>query len=162
MARRRQNVSIDTKQVKGLQANINKSQTNMEKNITRAANEVLTNTEADAKNLAPRDKGDLENSIRASKAVYSRGNVSGTVGSNLVYALRRHEEKPRMGTYNKYENGVKYVDYYINGRGEMTRAKQEVHGHQPGRKYLTNASLINEENWTNNIKDAIADSYKGL
>ncbi|MEB5827116.1 HK97 gp10 family phage protein [Staphylococcus haemolyticus] len=160
MARR--NIDIDTKQVKALQLDMGGRQKLLATNVKRAANEVLLNAESDAKSLSPRDKGRLENSINASKATYTDGYVSGVVGSNLVYALRRHEEQERKGTYHKYENGVKYADYYINGRGEVTRAKPEVSGYVPGRKYLSNACEINKDNWRNNIGDAIADTYRGL
>ncbi|WP_213667613.1 HK97 gp10 family phage protein [Staphylococcus capitis] len=158
----KRNIDIDTKQVRALQLNLGRRQQQLASNIKRAANEVLLNTEADAKALSPRDKGRLENSIRASRATYDNGYVSGVVGSNIVYALRRHEEQPRLGTWHKYEDGVKYEGYYIDGRGEVTRAKPEVNGFRPGRKYLSNAQLINKENWQNNIGEAIADTYKGL
>ncbi|MCI2770692.1 HK97 gp10 family phage protein [Staphylococcus warneri] len=155
-------VSIDSSDVKGLRFDMASREKQLATNIKRAANEVLLNAEDDSKALSPRDNGRLENSINASKATYVDGYVSGNVGSNLVYALRRHEEEPRKGTYNKYEDGVKYVDYYINGRGEVTRAKTNVKGISPGRKYLYNASLLNTLNWRNNIAEAITDTFKGV
>ncbi len=158
----KRNIDIDTKQVRALQLNLGRRQQQLASNVKRAANEVLLNTEADAKALSPRDKGRLENSIHASRATHTAGYVSGVVGSNLVYALRRHEEQPRLGTWNKYEDGVKYEGYYIDGRGEVTRAKPEVNGFRPGRKYLSNAQLLNKDNWRDNIAEAIADTYRGL
>ena len=158
----KRNIDIDTKQVRALQLNLGRRQQQLASNVKRAANEVLLNTEADAKALSPRDKGRLENSIHASRATYTAGYVSGVVGSNLVYALRRHEEQPRLGTWNKYEDGVKYEGYYIDGSGEVTRAKPEVNGFRPGRKYLSNAQLLNKDNWRDNIAEAIADTYRGL
>lgn len=155
-------VVIDTKQVKALRADIDARQHKLIGNMLRAADEVLLNTEADSKALAGRDSGRLEQSIRASQAKYSNDVISGRVGSNLVYALRRHEEQPRMGSYNKYEDGVKYEGYYFNGRGELTRAKPSVSGFKPGRKYLENSATINEKHWRSNLVDAIKDTYKGL
>lgn len=155
-------VVIDTKQVKALRADIDARQHKLIGNMLRAADEVLLNTEADSKALAGRDSGRLEQSIRASQAKYSNDVISGRVGSNLVYALRRHEEQPRIGSYNKYEDGVKYEGYYFNGRGELTRAKPSVSGFKPGRKYLENSATINEKHWRSNLVDAIKDTYKGL
>lgn len=155
-------VLIDTKQVKALRADIDARQHKLIGNMLRAADEVLLNTEADSKALAGRDSGRLEQSIRASQAKYSNDVISGRVGSNLVYALRRHEEQPRIGSYNKYEDGVKYEGYYFNGRGELTRAKPSVSGFKPGRKYLENSATINEKHWRSNLVDAIKDTYKGL
>lgn len=158
----RKHVAIDTKQIKALRADIDARQHKLIGNMIRAADEVLLNTEADSKALAGRDSGRLEQSINASRAKYSNDVISGRVGSNLVYALRRHEEQPRIGTYNKYEDGVKYEGYYFNGRGELTRAKPSVSGFKPGRKYLENAGTINEKHWRRNLTDAITDTYKGL
>lgn len=155
-------VSIDTKQVKALRADIDARQHKLIGNMLHAANEVLSEVETDAKGLAPRDSGRLEQSIEASQAKYRNDVISGSVGSNLVYALRRHEEQPRKGTYNKYEEGVKYKGYYFNGRGELTREKEKVKKQKPGRKYLENSATINEKHWRSNLANAIKDTYKGL
>lgn len=155
-------VDIDTKQIKSLRVDMAQRESKLAHNIKKSANDVLLNAESDSKALAPRDGGRLESSITSSKAKYESGYVSGVVGSNLVYALRRHEEAPRIGTYNKYEDGVKYEGYYVNGRGEITRSKPNVGGFKPGRKYLYNSSLLNEMNWRNSIAEAIADTYRGL
>ena len=104
---KRQRISVDTKNVKKLSASMAAKQKRLATNVKRAANDVLLNAEADAKALSPRDKGDLENSIHANKAEFNNHVVSGSIGSNLVYALRRHEEHIREGTWNKYERGVK-------------------------------------------------------
>lgn len=158
---KRQRISVDTKNVKKLSASMAAKQKRLATNVKRAANDVLLNAEADAKALSPRDKGDLENSIHANKAEFNNHVVSGSIGSNLVYALRRHEEHIREGTWNKYERGVKYEGYYVNGRGEVTRAKPEVRGYMPGRKYLENAARINKDNWRREIAHAVSDTFKG-
>ena len=68
MARR--NIDIDTKQVKALQLDMGSSK-QLATNVKRAPNEVLLNAESDAKSLSHRDKGRLENSIKASRATYT-------------------------------------------------------------------------------------------
>jgi len=158
----KERIKIDTRKVKALRADIDARQHKLIGNMVNAADEVLLNTEADSKALVGRDSGRLENSINASKAIYRNDVISGRVGSNLVYALRRHEEQPRIGTYNKYEDGVKYEGYYFNGRGELTRAKPNVGGYKAGRKYLENAANINQKHWRNNLTEAVIDTYKGL
>lgn len=158
----RERVRIDTKKVKALRADIDARQHRLIANMKDAADEVLMNAEADSKALVGRDSGQLEQSITASRAIYSNNVISGRVGSNLVYALRRHEEHERIGTFNKYEDGVKYEGYYFNGRGELTRANPNVGGFKPGRKYLENAGTINQPHWRNNLTDAVTDTFKGL
>lgn len=99
--------------------------------------------EEGAKALAPEDDGDLAASINFSGLTVSANGVEGSVGTNLVYALRRHEEPYRMGTYPKYSRGAKFPDYYVNGRGVTTRGKS-WRGYPAGRKYLANAVLATE------------------
>lgn len=117
----------------------------------RIVKEELTdfglNVETVAKALAPRDSGDLEDSLTATVAEL-RGTVFEImVGTNLEYALRVHEQPYSSDTRSKYERGVKYDGYYVNGRGENTRDKSNVKGFVPGRKYLQNAVTVTEEDW---------------
>ena len=102
--------------------------------------------EEGTKALAPVDEGNLEDSInfitkREGNSIVIEG------GSNLEYALRRHEEPYRMGKHPKYDNGSKFPDYYKDGRGRETRAKGTWRGMQSGRKFLTNAVILTEEDW---------------
>ena len=48
--------------------------------------------ESVAKELAPVDSGDLENSITTSKVLFEGDEFYITIGTNNEYALRRHEE----------------------------------------------------------------------
>lgn len=96
--------------------------------------------EEGGRSLAPEDTGDLAASIRFSGLRFSGNGVEGDVGTNLIYALRRHEEPYRYGTFPKYNNGSKFPNYYINGRGAVTRTKSWK-GYPAGRKYLENAVL---------------------
>lgn len=130
-------------------------------NIITKANKVGYQVEADAKALAPRDTGQLEQSIQSTGAKYVNGQISLSVGSPLVYALRRHEEPSRKGMYNKYARGVTYTDYYINGRGELTRAKPNVGSFEPGRKFLTNAKLLNQSRWRSQLANVVTETYGG-
>lgn len=160
MARRR-HIDIDTSGIKALEKNLAASKTEVIENMLDAADEVLLNTEHDAQALAPRDSGDLESSIISTQAREQNGHISGKVGSNKVYALRRHEEQPREGSYHKYEDGVRYDNYYFNGRGELTRVKPTLYGQAPGRKYLSRAGNLNQDNWKNNLANAIRQTYGG-
>lgn len=130
-------------------------------NMIKKANKVGYQVEADAKALAPRDTGQLEQSIQSTGAKYVNGQISLSVGSPLVYALRRHEEPSRKGMYNKYARGVTYTDYYINGRGELTRAKPNVGSFEPGRKFLTNAKLLNQSRWRSQLANVVTETYGG-
>lgn len=130
-------------------------------NMIKKANKVGYQVEAGAKALAPRDTGQLEQSIQSTGAKYVNGQISLSVGSPLVYALRRHEEPSRKGMYNKYARGVTYTDYYINGRGELTRAKPNVGSFEPGRKFLTNAKLLNQSRWRSQLANVVTETYGG-
>ncbi|UYL93880.1 structural protein [Geobacillus phage vB_GthS_PK2.1] len=95
--------------------------------------------EEGARALAPKDEGNLEDTINAEKARIIDEGVEVEVGVGSVYGLRRHEEPPRMGKYPKYERGAKFPNYYINGLGARTRSKPGWRGEKPGRKYLQRA-----------------------
>lgn len=95
--------------------------------------------EEGAKALAPHDEGDLESSINFGKAQREGNGVSVEGGSNMAYALRRHEEPYREGEHPKYDNGAKFPKFYVNGRGVRTRSKAAWRGFMPGRKFLENA-----------------------
>jgi hypothetical protein len=102
--------------------------------------------EEGGKALAPEDDGDLAASINFSGLRVTADGVEGEVGTNLVYALRRHEEPYRMGTFPKYSRGAKFPDYYVNGRGAETRNKS-WRGIPAGRKYLENAVKATQEDY---------------
>lgn len=112
--------------------------------------------ESVAKELAPVDSGDLENSITTSKVLFEGNEFYITIGTNNEYALRRHEEPESSVNRPKYERGVKYDNYYIKGRGEKTRKKPNVRGFKPGRKYLTNAVKATEDEWNTLCERIIA------
>lgn len=158
---KRSHIDIDTSGIEALQKNLAASKSEVIENMLDAADEVLLNTEHDAQALAPRDSGDLESSIISTQAREQGGRITGKVGSNKVYALRRHEEQAREGSYHKYEDGIRYDNYYFNGRGELTRVKPSLYGQAPGRKYLSRASNLNQENWKNNLADAVRQTYGG-
>lgn len=95
--------------------------------------------EEGAKALVHHDHGDLEDSLSFDRARKEGRNIVVRGGSNLEYALRRHEEPYRPGVHNKYERGRNYPNYYLNGRGRGTHRKPSWRGYKPGRKYMENA-----------------------
>lgn len=115
--------------------------------------------EEGGKALAPEDEGDLAASINFSGLRVSSSGVEGEVGSNLSYALRRHEEPYSSGTRPKYSRGSKFPDYYKNGKGLETRQKS-WRGYPAGRKYLENA-VAASENYYNEMLQRILDRTLG-
>lgn len=95
--------------------------------------------EEGTKALVHHDEGTLEDSINFDKAKREGGDIVVQGGSNLEYALRRHEEPYRMGVHHKYSEGKKWPNYYVGGRGRGTHRKPAWRGYQPGRKYMENA-----------------------
>ncbi|MCM3651329.1 hypothetical protein [Metabacillus litoralis] len=95
--------------------------------------------EEGTKALVHHDEGDLEDSISFDKAKRVGNTVIVEGGSNSVYALRRHEEPYRYGVHDKYDNGSKFSNYYVYGRGRGTLGKPQWRGYKPGRKFLQNA-----------------------
>lgn len=97
--------------------------------------------------LMPRDESDLESSYNISPAKKQGNDIVVEGGSNSKYALRRHEEPYRMGTYPKYDNGAKYPDYYKDGRGARTRTKPGFRGEKAGRKFQERAINLMKEDY---------------
>jgi hypothetical protein len=118
--------------------------------------------EEGTKALAPHDEGNLEDNINFDKAkrvgtgVVLEGGVS-----NVVYARRRHEEPYRSGKHPKYDDGAKYPNYYINGRGARTRSKPKWRGKMPGRKYLANAVIATKEDYEEMNKRVLDRTLRG-
>ncbi|GGB41713.1 hypothetical protein GCM10011409_19060 [Lentibacillus populi] len=74
--------------------------------------------EEGTKALVHHDEGTLEDSINFDKATKEGSDIVVRGGTNVIYALRRHEEP---------------------GRGPGTLAKPAWRGYQPGPKYMENA-----------------------
>lgn len=91
--------------------------------------------EEGTKALVHHDEGTLEDSINFDKAKMEGGEIVVRGGTNVVYALRRHEEPYRMGIHNKLPGDR----YYLAGRGRGTWNKPMWRGIRPGRKYMENA-----------------------
>lgn len=111
----------------------------LKKNLVDEYDKYGLLVEEGAKALAPHDAGDLEASITTEKASIHGNSVEMAVGSNSKYALRRHEEPYCKGMFPKYDNGAKFPNFYVDGRGQITRSKPSWRGQIPGRKYLQNA-----------------------
>lgn len=108
--------------------------------------------------LAPLDAGDLM-STGAEEVIRTGSRVEGEVSFNTPYALRRHEEAPRPGVHPKYKNGHRIDNYYVDGRGLLTRGKPNVDGMEPGRKYLERPLKRNSKRYfahiANKVKEAL-------
>lgn len=115
----------------------------MEEDIERITLEEYTDfgmlVEESVRALMPLDESDLESSYNMSKAKREGNLITTEGGSNHEYALRRHEEPARKGTHDKYDNGAKYPNYYVNGKGARTRNKPGFRGLKAGRKYQERA-----------------------
>lgn len=111
--------------------------------MTEELHKVSLTAERYARQLAPRDTGELENSINTGSVKREGNSFVVYVGTNMEYATYVHElNSSRVG--DKYDKGVKIPGYYVNGRGAGTRAKPNVKGYMPGRKYLRNAIVLTE------------------
>lgn len=103
--------------------------------------------EEGTKALVFHDEGDLEASINFGPAKKEGKSIVVEGGTNMVYALKLHEKPYGNKTHNKYENRSVFEDYYVNGKGERTRAKPSWRGYKPGRKYLQNAVNATEKDF---------------
>lgn len=114
-----------------------------------------------ARQLSPRDTGDLEGSINAGPVRHEGSAYVVYVGTNKEYATYVHElNSSRVG--DKYDNGIKIPNYYVNGRGQRTRDKPSVKGYQPGRKYLRNAIVLTDAHLTTAMNRAIDIVFGGV
>ena len=136
----------------------------MEEAFFRVANAEFTKygllLETGGKALAPEDAGDLAASINFSGMKRKGDSIEGEVGTNLVYALRRHEEPYRMGSFPKYSRGAKFPNYYVNGRGVVTRGKS-WRGYPAGRKYLENAVKATKNDYETMLNRIIEQTLRG-
>lgn len=114
--------------------------------------------------LAGYDGGDLETSIQFDRFERSGNAMEGSVGSDLEYAWRRHEEEYREGEFDKYDAGVKYEEYYVDGRGEETREKDRTawRGLPAGRKYLERAMVATEDDFNEIMGEVYDKTLRGL
>ena len=124
-------------------------------------NKIGLTCEEYAKALAPRDTGDLENSIHSTQATVEGHSFVVYVGTNLEYAAYVHELNKVRPVGDKYERGVKYENYYIGGRGRGTRNKSSVKGFAPGRKYLQRAVILTDRQFKKAMEGALERLFEG-
>lgn len=129
--------------------------------LAEGLNEYAALVEEGAKALTFKDYGDLETSINAEPAKWRDGVLQASVGTNLEYALRLHEQPYKPGERPKYDNGIKIDDYYIDGRGRRTRNRPSWRGEEPGRKFLARAVSVTEEDFQEIMAEAYADVLRG-
>ncbi|OAK70094.1 HK97 gp10 family phage protein [Lederbergia galactosidilytica] len=132
-----------------------------EKNIQQGMKKYSTLAEEGTRALAPRDSGDLESSMTLKIPYIEGSKIVGGIGSNLAYALRRHEEPYRYGIHDKYDNGVKFPNYYVYGKGRRTLQKPSWRGEKPGRKYLERAIVATEKDFVKIMADALEQTLRG-
>ncbi len=114
-----------------------------------------------AKALAPRDNGELEDSIHSTQARVEGRSFVVYVGTNMEYATYIHELNNVRPVGDKYERGVKYPNYYIRGRGTGTRQKPNVKGYQPGRKFLQHAVILTDKHFEQAMERALERLLEG-
>ncbi len=126
--------------------------------ISREMNDFGRHLEGATRKLIPHDHGDLEDSVNHDVQRRGMSTWALTVGSSMPYALRRHEEPYRMGTYEKLPGDG---GFYVDGRGRGTRGKPNYRGFEPGRKYLTNAILAVDADY-NKMNQRVLSLIMGL
>lgn len=147
MARKKGLLSIEWDGLADLEKQFEKMDDDFEKALIQGYTEYGMLVEEGSRALAQRDTGDMEETIIFDKARMEGDTVIVEGGSNSPYALRRHEEPYRMGVYDKYDNGAKFEDYYLNGRGRGTYGKGPWMGEKPGRKFMERAISATETNY---------------
>lgn len=113
---------------------------NLKRIVKHALTEYGSKVEEGAKRLAPHKEGDLEASINFDQAKEEGKNIVVYGGSNLEYALARHERP---------------------GRGPGTLGKPNWRGYQPGPKYLENAIKATEADYTRLMQQALESIVGG-
>lgn len=140
-------INIELDGIKEFVEHLDNLQFEMEKIIVEEMTDISMLAEEGAKALAPKDVGDLADSITFDGAVNEGGLITVRGGSNLSYALERHEAPYGSGTYSKYDMGRLIPDYYVDGRGLRTRRSNGWRGYPAGRKYLENMMKAIEPDW---------------
>lgn len=161
MAKRNKGLlSIEWDGLAELEEKFEKMDEEFEKNLVQGYTEYGMLVEEGSRALAQRDTGDMEESIVFGKARMEGDTVIVEGGSNSPYALRRHEEPYRPGVHDKYDNGAKFEDYYLNGRGRGTYQKGPWRGQKPGRKFMQRAIDVTENDY-NEMNQRIVDKTLG-
>lgn len=131
-------------------------------NLKAAMTDYTLLVETGARKLAQRYEGNLMRSIIAGPVSATAGLVTGSVGTNLVYAWRRHEEPYRRGKHPLYDAGIKIEDYYKDGLGRKTRQKSSWRGQMPGRKFLERAVNVTEIDFEDIFDAALEATLRGV
>lgn len=136
-------------------------ETAFDRELKKEMKDYVLLVETGARALAHRYGGDLEESIIAAEVAVKNGMVIGEVGSNLVYAWRRHEEPYRRGKHPLYDNGIRIDNYYKDGLGARTRGKSSWRGQMPGRKFLSRTVTITEADFAAGMSNALKRALGG-
>lgn len=133
----------------------------VDKNIDNGLSEYGMLYEEAGKALAPYDSGDLVTSIQFQGLKTVNGERQGSIGSDLEYALAVHERPYVPGTRDKYDNGVKFERYYLNGRGRRTHRRPGYRGQKAGRKYIERAEQVISKDHEDIMKATLEAVLKG-
>lgn len=161
MVNRGLNFNFDLDGLAEFENNLKDMEKDFMRNVETGMREYSMLAEEGSKSLAPRDSGDLETSIQSQPVAWKGDVIEGSVGSNLSYALRRHEAPERLGERDKYDNGVREADYYKDGKGRRTRQKTTWRGQMPGRKYIERAVVATEEEYEMIMAEALERTLGG-
>lgn len=159
MAKR--NISINVAGLLELENNLESMGPRMKRNVTKGMNNYNGLAEEGSRALAPHDEGDLEISIQAVDPTWEGDVIMGGVASSSKYALRRHEEPGRQGKRPKYDNGVRFDEYYEDGLGKETRSRPSWRGEMPGRKYMDRAIGASENELESEMANALDETLGG-
>lgn len=133
----------------------------LSENLREGMTEYGLLLEEGARELVHYDGGDLETSLEFQGLKVNGDSLEGAVGSESKYALRRHEEPYKPGTRDKYDNGVKFVRYYLNGRGRETHKKPKWRGLPAGRKFLERAMTATEKDFDEILYEVHEKTIRG-
>lgn len=134
----------------------------MKKNLEAGMTDYTLLVEVGSRKLAHRYEGELMRSLIAGRVSANAGLVTGSVGSNLVYAWRRHEEPYRRGEHPLYDAGIKIPKYYKDGLGRKTRQKSSWRGAMPGRKFLSRAVTLTERDFEEIFAEVLDATLRGV
>lgn len=132
------------------------------RNLNEGMDEYGMLLEEGSRSLAPYDDGGLETSIEFKPLRHVGKTVEGEVGTDKEYALKRHEAPYKPGVHDKYDGGVKFEDYYLNGRGRRTYRKGKWRGLPAGRKYIERAVVSTEPDFEDIMIEVQENTLRGM
>ena len=155
------NLSVEIPGLAEFVDNLELMETSFYDNLEEGVKEYGSLLEEGGQALAPYDGGELETSIQFKDFRHVGNRMEGAVGSDLKYALRRHEDPYKEGTRDKYDAGVKFEEYYTDGRGQETILRPGWRGQKAGRKYLERAVDASETDFNEIMGEVYEKTFRG-